>query len=63
MRGALRRLMAGRTTIVVTHRLSMLSDVDFLAIVEDGRLVDFGPRAGIVAQSPYYRRVTRLLSD
>ena len=37
---AMRRLMKGRTTFTVAHRLSTVDDCDLLLTVEDGRLVD-----------------------
>ena len=39
---ALDRLMAGRTTFIVAHRLSTLRRVDRIAVLEAGRLVEFG---------------------
>jgi ATP-binding cassette subfamily B protein AbcA/BmrA len=59
---ALRRLMMGRTTLVVTHRLSTLSHVDYIAIVEAGRVVEFGSRDDVIGNSSYYRRVSEYLT-
>ena len=59
---ALRRLMANRTTLLITHRLSTLSTVDYIAIVEQGALVDFGPREQVLNGSAYYARVSELLA-
>jgi ABC-type multidrug transport system fused ATPase/permease subunit len=41
---ALERLMAGRTTLVITHRLSTVKNADYVAVVEDHRIVEFGRR-------------------
>ena len=60
--GALRRLMVGRTTLVVTHRLTTLSGVDYIAIVEGGRVMEFGARDDVIETSPYYRRVSEFLT-
>ena len=40
--------MVGRTAIVIAHRLSTLVGVDEIAVVEAGRIVEHGPRAGLV---------------
>ena len=41
---ALERLMQHRTTLVITHRLSTVKNADFIAVIEDGRVVEFGTR-------------------
>lgn len=41
---ALDRLMAGRTTFLITHRLSTIQNVDYIAVMEQGHVVEFGPR-------------------
>ena len=42
-------LLAGRTAIVIAHRLSTLERADDIAIVEDGRIVEHGQRATLAA--------------
>ncbi len=46
---ALERLLAGRTALVVTHRLAVLRHADDVAVLEGGRLVEHGTRADLVA--------------
>lgn len=46
---AVDRLLDGRTAIVIAHRLSTLDRVDEIAVLEDGRLVEHGPRAELAA--------------
>lgn len=48
--GLLRPEGARRTAIVIAHRLSTLERVDDIAIVEDGRIVEHGPRAALAAE-------------
>src|SRR5439155_12510354 len=47
VRAATERLLAGRTAIVIAHRLSTLAGVDEVAVIEAGRLVEHGPRAAL----------------
>ncbi|KOG09915.1 ABC transporter ATP-binding protein, partial [Streptomyces viridochromogenes] len=46
----LRRLMSGRTTIMITHDLSLASDADRVLVVDGGRLVEAGTRTELVAR-------------
>jgi ATP-binding cassette subfamily B protein len=39
---ALQRLRAGRTTIIIAHRLTTIAQADQIAVVEDGRIVESG---------------------
>jgi len=48
---ALGRLMAGRTTFLIAHRLSTLEHCDTILTVDRGRLVSLGPRARIALVS------------
>ena len=48
---AMCELMRGRTTIVIAHRLSTLAEVDDIAVFEAGRIVEFGPRDVLVADT------------
>jgi ATP-binding cassette subfamily B protein len=53
----LRRLMAGRTTIMITHDLSLAPDADRILVVDDGRLVETGTHAELVARQGTYARL------
>ncbi|MBW3537573.1 MAG: ABC transporter ATP-binding protein/permease [Actinobacteria bacterium] len=48
LQDAIGRLVAGRTAIVIAHRLSTLDRVDDIAVLEGGRLVEHGPREDLV---------------
>jgi len=47
---ALDRLMKGRTTFIVAHRLSTLRNVDRVLVLEQGRIVESGPPAELTAK-------------
>ncbi|MFG1670259.1 ABC transporter ATP-binding protein [Streptomyces sp. Y7] len=53
----LRRLMSGRTTIVITHDLSLAPDADRILVVDDGRLVETGTHAELTARGGVYARL------
>jgi ABC-type multidrug transport system fused ATPase/permease subunit len=47
--GATERLLAGRTAVVIAHRLVTLDRVDHVAVLDRGRVVEHGPRAALAA--------------
>ena len=51
----LRRVMRGRTTVLIAHRRSTLQLADRIAVLDDGRLVDEGSHEELLAHCPLYR--------
>ncbi|VFQ58512.1 unnamed protein product [Cuscuta campestris] len=47
---ALERLMRGRTTVLVAHRLSTVRNVDSIGVVQDGRIVEHGNHSELIAR-------------
>ena len=54
---ALERLMEGRTTLVIAHRLSTVINAQRVVVLEQGRIVQIGPHAALLSQGGLYRKL------
>ncbi|OLB61893.1 MAG: hypothetical protein AUI11_07760 [Acidobacteria bacterium 13_2_20CM_2_66_4] len=59
---ALRRLRAGRTTIVIAHRLSTVRDADRILVLDGGKIAAQGRHDELLKTSQLYRRMCARLS-
>lgn len=56
-RQAMEELMAGRTTIVIAHRLSTVRNADRILVFDQGHIVEEGRHADLVKQGGAYARL------
>jgi len=54
---ALARLMRGRTTFVVAHRLSTIRNADRIVVLEDGRIAEIGAHDELIRRPGSYSRL------
>jgi ATP-binding cassette, subfamily B, bacterial len=54
---AIRRAQEGRTTLLITHRLSQIRWADVIVMLEAGRVVAVGSHDDLLRRSPHYRRI------
>jgi len=57
VQSALQRLMQGRTTLVIAHRLSTVIDADVIFVLDHGRLVEQGSHAELLQKNGAYARL------
>ena len=60
---ALDRLMQGRTTLILAHRLSSVIGADRILVLDDGRVVESGRHAELIRRDGPYRRLMGAQAD
>lgn len=63
VQAALHRLMVGRTTLIIAHRLSTVRNADIIYGIADGRVVERGTHAELLARNGLYARLWNLQTD
>jgi len=57
---ALEKLMIGRTTLIIAHRLATVLNADRIAVIDKGRMVEIGTHSELLKSSPLYARLAAL---
>jgi ABC-type multidrug transport system fused ATPase/permease subunit len=57
IQNALASFKRGRTTFIISHRISSVEKADVILILKDGRIVERGTHAELVARGGYYGKV------
>ena len=60
---ALSRLLAGKTVLVIAHRMRTVAGADRIVVLENGRVVQQGTPAELMAQGGLYRRMVELQNE
>lgn len=56
---ALQRLMKGRTSFVIAHRLNTIQQADTIIVLQDGAIIEKGSHAKLLEQNGYYSRMVK----
>lgn len=54
---ALGRLMAGRTSVIIAHRLNTIQKADQILVLKDGEMTEKGTHAELLSQNGFYREL------
>lgn len=57
IRGAMKRLMSGRTTFVIAHRIQSVMNADLILVLDKGRVVQQGTHSELMSRPGAYRRI------
>jgi len=57
IQAALEHAVQGRTTLVIAHRLSTIERADLILVMDQGRIVERGTHAQLLAENGYYARL------
>ena len=55
----LRQVMEGRTSVVIAHRISTVKDLDQIIVLDDGRIIERGAHATLLAEDGLYADMYR----
>ena len=55
VQNALKKLMVGRTTLVIAHRLSTVIDADLIYVIDQGRILESGTHAQLIKKNGTYK--------
>ena len=59
IQNAFAKLMQGRTSFVVAHRLSTIREADLILVMKDGSIIEQGNHKALLAQNGFYAELYR----
>ena len=62
VQGALSRLLAGKTVLVIAHRMRTVAGADHIVVLENGHVAEQGTPAELMGKGGLYRRMVELQS-
>ncbi|MEE1012060.1 MAG: ABC transporter ATP-binding protein, partial [Acutalibacteraceae bacterium] len=63
IQNSLTKLKSGRTTIAIAHRLSTLRDADYLAVISEGKIVEYGTFGDLIKQKGEFYKQYKIQSE
>ena len=63
IQNSLTKLKAGRTTIAIAHRLSTLRDSDYLAVIEEGKIIEYGTYSELLKQKGEFYKQYKIQAE
>jgi len=60
IQSSLKKLMAGRTSLIIAHRLATILDVDEILVIRRGEIIERGTHTELILQNGYYSRLFHL---
>jgi ABC-type multidrug transport system fused ATPase/permease subunit len=57
---SLKKLMTGRTSLIIAHRLTTILDVDQILVIRRGEIVERGTHTELILQEGYYSKLFHL---
>ena len=64
IQAAMETVTKGRTTLMIAHRLSTVRNADLILVVKNGKIVEQGTHAALLAKKGYYHELyTRQYED
>lgn len=63
IQGAFKKIMKGKTSIVIAHRLSTLRNMDRIVVMSNGKIVELGSHNSLLRQSGIYKKLWGMQTD
>ena len=57
IQSAFSKMMAGRTSFIVAHRLSTIKEADVILVMKDGHVIERGSHSSLLAENGFYAKL------